>query len=233
MSTLSIAAPKPAKPAKSAKPANDTTRRTVKIARITFLTAGLAPMPAFSYNSPIADISGSWTRGRIAFESDYATGFNGQPLAGNSWLRYSIIKKAKWTVRSSVGATLVFTVEKREKSGNALQMHRMGTIEGAATRKFSDHISLMVTYQQTKAFDKGAPDGTFISLAMPIQAKGKKISLLLQPQLSYFNFSGNMDGLYASTMAAIQKKKVGIMATLIAPSVGCGWKGSAGITYSF
>src|SRR6266436_4206229 len=90
ISTLSVAGP---------KPTGDTTRRTAVNGRITLLTAGLAPVPAFSYNSPVVDTYGSWTKGRLIFESDFAAALNGQPLAGNAWLRYTIAKSARWDVR--------------------------------------------------------------------------------------------------------------------------------------
>ena len=184
---------------------------------------------------------GSWTKGRLIFESDFAAGLNGQPLAGNCWLRYTIAKKARWDVRSGLGGTMFFTIEKNRKSENVPEVHRMGTVELTTATKLSDRISMMLTYQQTKAFDKGAFNGSFIDLAMPVQiTRGtKNLSLVLQPQICYFNFRGNMNGMYASALVSVEKKKTPLVftATLVSPmvtgSIGCGWKWSAGISYSF
>src|SRR5258708_5150945 len=60
VSTLSVASP---------KPTGDTTRRTAVSGRITLLTSGLAPVPAVSYNNPVVDTYGSWTKGRLIFEN--------------------------------------------------------------------------------------------------------------------------------------------------------------------
>jgi hypothetical protein len=56
--------------------------------------------------------------------------------------------------------------------------------------------------------DKGAFDGSFIGLAIPVQVtkKSKSLSLLLQPQICYFNFRGDLNGMYASTMVSAGKK---------------------------
>src|SRR5882762_11532238 len=109
VSTLSVASP---------KPTGDTTRRAAVSGRITLLTSGLATVPAVSYNNPVVDTYGAWTKGRLIFESDFAAGLNGQPLAGNNWLRYMIAKKARWDVRSGLGGTMFFTIEKNRKSEN-------------------------------------------------------------------------------------------------------------------
>jgi hypothetical protein len=225
----------------SSKPTGDTARRAVVSGRITLLTSGLAPVPAVSYNNPVVDVYSSRTKGRLILESDFAAALNGQPLAGNGWLRYTITKSARWELRSGLGGTMFFTIEKNGKSENTLQVHRMGTIELTTTTKLSDRISMMLTYQQTKAFDKGAFNGSFIDLAMPVQMtkRTKSLSLVLQPRVCYFNFRGNMNGMYASTMVNVEKKKMPLAftATLISPmvtgSTGCGWKWSAGITWSF
>jgi hypothetical protein len=117
----------------------------------------------------------------------------------------------------------------------------MGTVELTATTKLSDRISMVLSYQNIKAFDEGAFNGSFIDLAMPVQMtkKTKNLSLVLQPQICYFNFRGNMNGVYASTMVLVEKKRTPLVftATLVSPmvtgSIGCGWKWSAGITWSF
>jgi hypothetical protein len=176
---------------------------------MTILTAGIAPAPVFSYKSLVIDGYTSWTTGRMAVESDFAVGINGQPLAANSWVRYEIVKNANWALRAGVCGTLLFADENAGKGQKGLRTHRMGTMEGSIARKFSERVSLTVSYQLMKAFDKGAFNGTFISMAVPMQAikMAENLSLLLRPQFYYFNFKGGINGIYSSATIGLELKK--------------------------
>src|SRR5687767_4985282 len=66
--------------------------------KIQIANAGFAPVPAFSFNDPLATGCITVRKNRFSFDSDFALGFNGNPWMMNNWFRMKIVDKKNLSV---------------------------------------------------------------------------------------------------------------------------------------
>jgi hypothetical protein len=163
-------------------------------------TAGFAPIPAFSFDSPIAIGSLSIRKNWFSYQPDFALGMNGKPWMANNWFRFRGVDKKKFKLYFGINPSLFFKSEWIDSKEEIVHAHRNLTVELAATEHLSKQVSLIVTYMHVKAFDFGTLSGDFIDLSFPVTVHPhlRSISMMIKPQLFYFNFEGEVDGLFAS-----------------------------------
>ncbi len=187
----------------------DTTYDVRVSAKLQLSNAGLAPVPAFSFNSPI--IVGFLTvkKKAFSFEPDAAVGMNGKPWMTNNWFRFTALNRNKWKANFGVNPSLFFENETLDSGEKIIHTQRNLTFEVAGEYK-SHGWNLGVLFMNIKGCDPGTLSGNFFDLHGEFKAAhiGEKIFFNLKPQLFYFNFNGNLDGFFASCTLDIKHATV-------------------------
>jgi len=204
--------------------------------RVFLVNTGFAPIPAFSFNSPISISGLVIRRNKFSYEPDFALGFNGKPWIANSWFRFIIKDNAKFQLIAGIDPFLFFRKRVDLEGDKIIQAQR--NLCGGIIATYKSHVPLTVEYRYNHGFDKQL-SGHFISLSSNMPALGETIRLRISPQLFYFNFTGKMDGLFGSTAMDISYKCMPVSLYLMGVlpmSVnfpGTSFKWNIGIVYAF
>jgi hypothetical protein len=183
----------------------DTTSNVRVSAKLQLSNVGLAPVPAFSFNGPIVFGFLTVKRQAFSFEPDVAVGMNGKPWMTNNWFRVTVFDRNKWQANLGVNPSLFFENETLDSGEKIIRTQRNLTFEAAAEYKTAGS-KLGVSFMNINGCDPGTLSGNFFAIHGEFTAVrvGKKIFLNIKPQLFYFNFSGNIDGFFASSVLDIK-----------------------------
>lgn len=203
--------------------------------------AGFAPIPAFSFDSPIAIGFLSLKKNRLSYEPDFALGLNGKPWMANNWFRLNFMDRKKIKLNAGMNPSLFFKPEKIASGEEILNALRNLTFELAGVCKFSKTWSLRMTCMYIHAFDKGALSGNFFDLSSPfsIMHVPKIISIDFKPQLFYFDFTGNVDGFFTAASISIEYQQIPLsvyfqgVLPLWVDFPGNNFKWNSGFVYAF
>jgi hypothetical protein len=179
---------------------------TVRInGKIILANAGFAPVPAFSFNSPIAMGFLTIKKRRFSYDPDFSIGLNGQPWMYNNWFRFLFVDRQKLTLSTGVNPSLFFRAQRTITGEQFFHALRNLTFEMAADHKFSDVISLRMTYMFIHAFDNGALSGNFIDISSSLLLISipKVVAVNLKQEIFYFNFTGTVDGVFTSASVSL------------------------------
>lgn len=209
----------------------DTTKRLDVAGRVLLGSGGFAPIPAFSFNSPILIANLILKKNAFSFEPDLAVGVNGRPWMANNWFRYRILDKKRVMVRAGVNPFLFYYDEKQDTGEDKIHIQRNLTFEMFTEIAASGSTSIDILYRHNNGWD-GALTGEFISLKC-IQriAPGKTVSAEIKPELFYFNFTGTLDGFFGSITLEIKHSKVPV--SLYCQGVQPFWAGFDGTSFRF
>lgn len=166
---------------------------------------GFAPIPAFSFDSPILTGSLCIKTKKLTYQPDFSIGLNGKPWMINHWIGYTIAENQKYKIYAGVNPSLFFKNEFIDSGLEIVHAHRNITIELAGTRKISKRLSMILTYLHIKAFDPGTLSGDFVDLS--VTAVWTRVftyfEFHLKPQVFYFDLEGNINGLYTSNTISL------------------------------
>jgi len=167
---------------------------------------GFAPIPAFSFNSPLVIGFLSIKKKRFSYEPDFSLGLNGKPWMANNWFRLTFIDSKKVAINAGINPSLFFKTEEYTAGKNTLHALRNLTTELSARYQLCSQGYLQVTYLHIHTFDEGALPGNFFDLVGSYSVAGiaPAISLVLKPEIFYFDFEGNVDGLFSAIHASIE-----------------------------
>ncbi len=210
---------------------------TTKVSgRVFLVNTGFAPIPAFSFNSPIS-ISGLVIRRKwFSYEPDFALGFNGKPWIANSWFRFIIKDNSTIRLIAGIDPFLFFRNRIDTEGDEIIQAQR--NLCGGIIATYKSPIPVTVEYRYNHGFDKQL-SGHFISMSSNIPTLGETVRFRISPQLFYFNFTGKMDGLFGSTAMDISYKCMPVSLYLMGVlpmSVnfsGTSFKWNIGVVYAF
>ena len=177
--------------------------------RVQISNMGFAPVPAFSFNSPIVIGFLSVKKKRFNFEPDAAVGLNGKPWMTNNWFRYTLSERKNRKATLGVNPSLFFKNETLSPGEAIVLAHRNMTLEVAVESTLFGG-RLWFTYTNIRAFDKGMLSGNFLDVSgrFTIASIREKLVANFTPQVFYFNFDGNVDGLFASSTIRIEHVKL-------------------------
>ena len=161
--------------------------------------AGFAPIPAFSFDNPLAIGFLSLKKKRFSYEPDFALGLNGKPWITNHWFRLIILKTSVIIVRTGINPFLFFESERIPSGDERIHVQRNITFELATEHQLSKKWSLTLTYRYNNGNDGGL-SGHFYDASGSLSGIviSKMISIDLKPQLFYFDLTGKFDGLFTS-----------------------------------
>jgi len=190
--------------------AADTVGYPVVSGKIILGKVGFAPIPAFSFNSPILIGFLSIKKKRFSYEPDMAVGLNGIPWMANHWFRYTFMEEGKIRLNAGINPSLFFKNEWIDSGVKILHVSRNFTSELRAQYKASERASLTLTYQYIYALGSGTLSGSFLDLSSTITVLqfSELVQVNLQPQLFYFNFEGDVDGIFTSVICSVDLQKI-------------------------
>ncbi len=209
--------------------------------RVMLANAGFAPVPAFSFNSPLVMGFLSLKKKRFSFEPDLAVGLNGKPWLVNNWFRLAFIDRKKLKATVGLNPSLYFGEVFMLSGESIIRAHRNLTFEFAGEQTLTPLWSLRWTYLLVHAFDTGALSGQFFDISSVITAlRLPKIMIVkVKPEVFYFNFDGNIDGFYGSgsVTADLQCIPLSVYFQGVQPFwagfPGTHYKWNAGLVYGF
>src|SRR5690348_16286735 len=138
--------------------------------RVLLVNTGFAPIPAFSFNSPIS-ISGLVIRRRwFSYEPDFALGINGKPWIANSWFRFIIKDNERFQLIAGINPFLFFRKRVDLEGDEIIQAQR--NLCGGIIGTYKSRIPVIIEYRYNHGFDKQL-SGHFISLSSNVPALGK------------------------------------------------------------
>lgn len=188
---------------------SDTT--SVKVnGRIVVANAGFAPVPAFSFNSPIVMGFLTIKKRRLGYDPDFSIGLNGQPWMFNNWFRFSFVDRKKFTLSTGINPSLFFRAQRTITGEPIFHALRNLTFEMVADRQIYNAWRLRSTYLHIHAFDNGGLSGDFIDISSSFLVinTAETIDINLKPEIFYFNFTGNVDGVFTSASVSVDHQKI-------------------------
>lgn len=208
--------------------------------RVIVANTGFAPVPAFSFDSPIVMAFGSISKKRFLYEPDLSAGFNGKPWMINNWFRYKLVQQQRTTWRIGVNPSLFFKQDQMMSGEGAIHVQRSFVSELAVDRKFTGQWMLSMSYQYVRGIDPGTLKGSFMAatLTTPSLRLYKKLSLNLKPQVIFFDFNHNLGGaLFSTTVLTTHERiPVGFYFQGVVPlwlKFESGFKWNFGLVYIF
>lgn len=218
----------------------DTLSGTRITGQVLLANIGFAPIPAFSFNSPILIGSLNLRKNRFSFEPDIAVGLNGKPWMANNWFRYNLNKKNNLQVKLGINPFLFF--EEQNLSSETLNIHiqRNLTFEILVNYDPSDRLSFHSFHRFNSGHD-GALTGHVFEIGSSIYLFNpiNRFNLSISPDLFYFDFTDKVDGLFISNRLRLTKKNFpfnvylqGVF-PLVVDFSGSVFKWNAGLVYSF
>ncbi len=209
--------------------------------KLRLVNMGFAPVPAFSFNSPIMIGAISIEKKRFSYEGDASLGLNGKPWLSNHWLRYKVVAKESLSLHIGVDGSLFFYSGYTNAGEEFLQVQRNLNFELAANIKTGEQSAFQITLWHIKGCDPGALSGNVfdVGFSPPVVRFIKTLHFKLEPHVFYFNFTGPIDGIYSSVTSNLSHTKIplSVYVQCVQPLwtgfPGNHFKWNAGIVYSF
>jgi hypothetical protein len=166
-------------------------------ATVSLNSNGISSIPAFSLDKPAIIASLALTKNRFSYEPVLAYGLDLRPWFIDNWLRYKIINRPAFELRTGFNISSFFSEFKLEDT-TAWQAQRYFALELTGTYKFSPNSSLALMYWNDRGQEPGTLKGHFINLMydrsnIPV---GQHMLLGVNLQLFYINYDGDNDGLF-------------------------------------
>lgn len=200
---------------------------------------GLAPIPAFSLNSPVMSASLSIKKRNFSYDPDVVVGLDGKPWIADNWFRYVLTAERRWKTTVGINPSLFFKSETLNSGDAILQGYRILAFESASVLKLL-LWSIRCRYMFIRAVDKGALSGHFAEVTATFNLfRMAKFTADVRPRLVYFNCDGHVDGLIGSMVTKLEHALLPIsiyfegVAPLWSGFEGNTFKWSAGIVYAF
>jgi hypothetical protein len=196
--SMTSAAAQPSAPSDSISPVSVS-------GQVQLANMGFAPVPAFSFNSPIVTGLLSVKKKQFSFQPDAAVGLNGNPWMANNWFRFMFSERKRWKTNIGINPSLFFKTEKMKPGEELVRAYRNLTFEVGAERRICG-VVVHFTWQNIHAFDEGTLSGNFLDISSPLTFVPLKRKLIFhaRPQVFYFNFDGNVDGLFTSATVTME-----------------------------
>lgn len=168
---------------------------------------GISSIPAFSLGKPaiIADVKLS--KRRFSYEPVLAYGLNMRGWFIDNWLRYNLVNKPLFELRTGVNFSTFFS-EYKLPDDELWRTERYFAFELTGIHKLSPTSSLLFSYWNDRGQEKGSLTGHFINFIaekndIPL---GKSIFISGYFQLFYVDYNGNNDGLFISPKLSLAVK---------------------------
>lgn len=160
---------------------------------------GIASIPAFSLGKPAVVASVSLTKGRFSYDPVLAYSFEMKPWYIDNWLRYKIVRKPKFELRTGINFS-TFGSGVSINGEDFIKAERYFAFALTGTYISSPVSSLSLDYWSDNGQEKGSLSGHFAALTYDRSeiSLSKKTYFSLNTMLFYINYNGENDGLFIS-----------------------------------
>ena len=180
---------------------------------------GVAPVPSFTLGEPALINSVSITKGRLTFTPETGLDFSGNPWFIENWFRWQIFDDR---FKTNLGVDWSFFFQNYDvPEANVHEVVRYLALEIATGYDISNNISAFGKYWYNEGIGERTDDGHFVDFTLNINNIQFSDSFLLHiyPEIFYFNFTGNIDGLSLANKIEISNSNfpVSLTAQIIFP----------------
>lgn len=221
--------------------AQETGNKTGFSATFLINSNGFSAIPAFSLGKPALGAYITVFNGRFSYDPSLAFSLDMKPWYIDNWLRYKIIKKPSFEIRTGFNFNNYFsrlTIDNKEN----ISVERYLAIEFAWLYKINSKTTITLLYWNDNGLDPGLISGHYVSLQGDLSnvPAGKKILIGGTLQLFTISYNGNNDGLFVSPRFSIGINEFPFslfsqanipLWTNIEPNPGYQW--TIGLSYSF
>jgi hypothetical protein len=173
-------------------------KRLTAAATVSINSNGIASIPAFSLDKPAFIAAPVLTKGRFSYEPVLAYSLELKPWFIDNWLRYKIIDRPLFILRTGFNASTFFSVYKLTDR-SILQGERYFAFELTGIWKITPNNLINIAYWSDNGMEKGTIRGHFFTItAERTGIDISRISLSAALQLFYINYTGKNDGLFIS-----------------------------------
>lgn len=171
---------------------------------------GVAPVPAFTLGDPALINSISISKGKFTYTPEVALDFDGNPWFIENWMRYQLVDdKFGFYIGADWSFFFQDYIPAQKEDSAVLETQRYLALEVAGTYKFSSNISSTFKYWYNKGVGERTIDGHFIDFTLNISQipVSDHISLEIQPEIFFLEFTGQQDGLFFANGIKISHKE--------------------------
>ena len=171
---------------------------------------GISLVPSFSLEQAAAILNLTLQKGSFSFEPELAFSLEeGRPWYQIYWLRYRMLNKGKFKLRTGAHLGLNFARIQDDQGEDAIKAERYLTAELAPSYEFSEKLRIGIYYLIARGFD--IDNNTPLHfLTLNAEFTGIKVSptlyLEIIPQVYYLSSFGDGDGYYATSIFKLFKK---------------------------
>jgi hypothetical protein len=208
-------------------------------------TNGISTIPAYSLGKPAAMVMLNASKKRFTLNPMLALSLDGKPWYMAYWLRYNVIQKEKFTLKTSAAWGWAFRDADMLYGNDTMTIKRAFRsvfTEIRPTYLFSPHASVSVSYLYVRGLEEDFRSNIhcFTLNGLFIFEPVKNITCTIAPQLFNVEFIGVGSGTFASATVSFAHKKVplslGALVTqpvisTLKPESGFVW--NVNLTYSF
>lgn len=201
---------------------------------------GISSIPAFSLGKPAVMADITLTKNRFTYEPVLAFGLEMKAWFIDNWIRYRIINKPLFVLRTGLNFSTFFSDYKSDDT-EIRRSERYFAIELTGIYKFSSTSSILFSYWNDRGQETGSLTGHFINIIaekkdLPI---GNTFLISGYFQLFYVDYDGNNDGLFISPRLSSSVKNLPIslyfqiiqaLKSNITPNPGFRW--NIGLSYT-
>lgn len=180
---------------------------------LSITTNGIAPVPAFSLEKPAVSAFLSLRNNRFSFDPEMAFSLDGIPWFLNSNIRYNLIEKSTFKLRTGLMWGISFSYPEISLNGSPQDIakaERLFLFELIPEYRMSEKAALSLTTYMGHNSDPGAVERfSYVSAAGRITKIRvyKSIYGSLFPQLYYLNIDGTSDGFFVSGIFGVEHEK--------------------------
>ena len=177
-------------------------------------TIGFAPIPAFSFDSPIFHPSMDIKLKRLNLSSDVAIGLNGKPWLLNLRAKYILVDNEKCSLSLGANPFLFFYENLNLPFDTFIVAQRNLGLEIGSEIKLFKKTGLRLKYLNNTGFDPGALSGHYFSLGPffgPLY-NDKNLNLSFNPDINYLSFEGDIEGSFFNSFLVVDFIKLPVKA---------------------
>lgn len=208
--------------------------------KIEIANAGFAPIPAFSFNSPLITGFLSLKKKRFSYDTDLAVGVNGDPWMINNLFGVKILNREKFNSGIRINPSVFFKIDSTDAGEKIIHAQRNFSVEATAEFRVTKNWIVNLQYMRNNACDVGALSGNFLDIRTTISPVllSRTIYLDVCEQLFFFDFA-EYEGLFTSANLRVHHNRIPLsiffqgVLPLWSSFPGNKFKWNTGIAYTF
>ena len=190
----------------------DSTKNSFQVSgELTLNSNGIAPIPAFALGDPTVMANILLQKNRFSYNPQLSYDFKLRPWIIDNWFHYKLLEKQKFEMRTGLNISMFFSdygLTEKEVWYGQLYL----TFELAVKYKLTKKSALSAMYWYDNGLDVGSISGHFYNVVFDqVDIRlNRYLSMSVNIQLFYIDYTGNNDGLFISPKALLSSSKIPI-----------------------